>query len=172
MAYCTTATVRGVARQLTARVRSDDDITNRGITPADALIDAHLAQCFDGLPFSPVPALIAAISSWVAASLMLQEIYGEDNPDESSYATVLWDRVFGDDDNPGMLEDLKAGKLSLGTTTPAFTNPFGPRSTTYDVDTDTARPTALNRGDELDWKDPADFTTLDDDIRARRNGND
>lgn len=162
MPYSTANQVRKRARQLTSSVRGDTELEDY-ISMADAYIDAMLENAYAGdVPFSSTPTLISHISRDLAASYLLDELYGEDNPTTSEFAVRLERRA------SSILKKLAEGTLRLTIT--GHDDHDRPLSTTYDTDSDTATEQIFTRGDQTTWELPEDFDTLDDDIDDRVNG--
>ena len=159
MAYTTVAKVRRRARAITVAVRTDADVTAE-IAESDAIIDAMLENAYgDNVPFATTPTLIDLISRNLTAGTLLGEVYGEDNPEETTYGERLVNQAME------FLVKLASGEIRLTISGHTFADRI--QSTTYNTDTDVATEEVFTRGDPLTWKDPMDFDPRDADVEDR-----
>lgn len=82
----------------------NSDVVTQAIADADAEIDARLSPRFN-VPFSPVPPLVAGISSTLAARNLARRSAASDGPSAQEIATV-----------ERLLTDLAEGRANLGQT--------------------------------------------------------
>jgi hypothetical protein len=106
MAYATVPEVRARLPLITADVRTDDQIQDF-IAQAAVAVDANL-RGFYVLPLrDPLDPLVAFVALDLACGLTLENVYGEDVPNDVGHPATLKDRA------QRLLASLRAGEIYL-----------------------------------------------------------
>jgi len=106
MAYTSITAVRARLPLLTEEVRSDDQVQDF-IAEADAVVDAHVRVAYI-LPLAePVDPLVGFAALELACGLVLENVYGEETPDDVNHPQAMKARAFQ------LLEAVRAGTLAL-----------------------------------------------------------
>ncbi len=106
MAYTTVSEIRARLPLITGEVRTDEQLAGF-IAQADAVVDANLRGLYV-LPLrAPLDPLVAFVALDLACGLTLENVYGEDVPNDVGHPATLKDRA------QRLLAALRAAEIYL-----------------------------------------------------------
>ncbi len=127
MAYTSVSDVRERLPLITAAVRTDDQVESF-IADAGAIIDGYLRGVYD-LPLAdPFDPLIVYIALELTCGLVLENVYGEESPNDVAQPRLLKERAFR------LLEEIRSDRILLAHD--AFTEGGAPAVTRESLLTD------------------------------------